>query len=279
MLNDAVMIDLLPDPYGASSFMSLTDFPALLDRIEQGTASSKDVSVLQRLTEAAPAHVTAHVALARACEQVDRWAEARRSWQHAYLLQPGSPAVRAGLQRTAHRTAPEPRGEAAGGQAAGPPTQRDEETAAPPAPESPSRQEPASPQEIPSPLARSVSAGSARSGGEQAAGEGAALEELTSSLPEQPDEDLDSLIEELEGARIEPTPNPEDVPAPDLDADGDDMVSPTLARIYEAQGQYAEAARVHRRLAEERPAEAEEHRRQAAELEARAQEEREERSG
>ena len=78
--------------------------------------------------------------------------------------------------------------------------------------------------------------------------------------------DLDRLIDELEGARIDPQPDVGDVPEPDLDSDVDDMVSETLARIYIAQNQYIEAARVYVRLAHQDPDRADEYRERAAEL-------------
>jgi tetratricopeptide (TPR) repeat protein len=98
------------------------------------------------------------------------------------------------------------------------------------------------------------------------------LDELASRLPNPdqplPDDlqDLDRLIDELESARIDPQPDVENAPAPNLDNDVDDMVSETLARIYIAQKQYAEAARVYVRLAHQDPDRAEEYHEKAAEL-------------
>ncbi len=86
-------------------------------------------------------------------------------------------------------------------------------------------------------------------------------------------QDLDRLIDELEGARIDPQPDVSDAPAPDLDSDIDDMVSETLARIYISQNQYEEAARVYLRLASQEPDRATEHIEKAAELRDRAREE------
>ena len=68
-------------------------------------------------------------------------------------------------------------------------------------------------------------------------------------------DDLDTLINNLEGAsRIRPDPNfdaaEEELPA---DNRADEVVSETLARIYAAQGEYLEAARVYERLAAENP--------------------------
>lgn len=66
-------------------------------------------------------------------------------------------------------------------------------------------------------------------------------------------DDLDSLITELETARIVPKPDFESVPPPSLEDDIEDVVSETLARIYASQKQYEEAARVYEQLAEQHP--------------------------
>lgn len=98
------------------------------------------------------------------------------------------------------------------------------------------------------------------------------LEDLARRLPDAdqplPDDlqDLDRLIDELEGARIDPQPDVSDAPEPDLESDIDDMVSETLARIYISQNQYEEAARVYLRLASQEPEQAKEHLEKAAEL-------------
>jgi thioredoxin-like negative regulator of GroEL len=83
-------------------------------------------------------------------------------------------------------------------------------------------------------------------------------------------QDLDRLIDELEGARIDPQPDVSDAPKPDLENDIDDMVSETLARIYISQDQYEEAARVYLRLASQEPDRAQEHLEKAAALRDRA---------
>ena len=226
--------------------MSLPDVPVLLDRLAQRDTGPEDRETLRALTETFPGYVTAHVALARTCEQEGSWDEARRSWKRAHLLLPTSPAVREGLRRTAA-----PREERSGQEHSG--QEHSGEPASDDAPRAEAFDEASS--ETSRPLEP-----------------GEAPVQVPSSDKEA---HLDTLIEELEGARIEPSPNPDDdVPAPELDADGD-VVSPTLARIYEAQGQLEEAARVHRRLAEEHPDEAEAHRRRAEALNARAAEEEE----
>ncbi|MEM1096413.1 MAG: tetratricopeptide repeat protein [Bacteroidota bacterium] len=66
-------------------------------------------------------------------------------------------------------------------------------------------------------------------------------------------DDLDALIESLEGARIRPRADLDDIPPPDLDDDIEDVVSETLARIYAGQRKYEEAARVYEKLAEQQP--------------------------
>lgn len=68
-------------------------------------------------------------------------------------------------------------------------------------------------------------------------------------------DNLDHLIEELESARIVPSLDLNDIPAPDLDDEIEDMVSETLARIYASQKQYEEAARVYEQLAIQQPGE------------------------
>lgn len=79
-------------------------------------------------------------------------------------------------------------------------------------------------------------------------------------------DDLDSLITELESARIVPKPDFESIPSPALDDDIEDVVSETLARIYASQKQYEEAARVYEQLAEQQPEQAPSFLEKAAEM-------------
>ena len=85
------------------------------------------------------------------------------------------------------------------------------------------------------------------------------------------DLELDELIHELETARIVPRPEHEIIEAPVLEADIDDMVSETLARIYEGQKQFGEAARVYEKLAAMQPDRASHFKQRATELRARAE--------
>lgn len=95
----------------------------------------------------------------------------------------------------------------------------------------------------------------------------------TPALPEGV-EDLDTLIEQLENApRIRPdTAVSDDFADPD-EADASEMVSETLARIYETQRQFGEAARAYEQLAQRHPARADEFRQRAEALRQRAREE------
>ncbi len=86
--------------------------------------------------------------------------------------------------------------------------------------------------------------------------------------------DLNSLIERLEGARIQPEPEfggadpSEGADAYDEDNE-DEVVSETLARIYAAQKEYRAAVETYHRLAEQHPDRAEEFQRKAREMEER----------
>lgn len=85
-------------------------------------------------------------------------------------------------------------------------------------------------------------------------------------------DELDRLIQQLEGApRIRPDPS---YKGPEVSFSGSEdakeMVSETLAKIYAAQKQYAEAAVVYDKLAAQRPEQAREMRRLAEEMRGKA---------
>jgi tetratricopeptide (TPR) repeat protein len=88
-----------------------------------------------------------------------------------------------------------------------------------------------------------------------------------SGAPPSVADELDSLISQLEGApRIRPDPS-FNGPAVSLDTgDVDEMASETLAKIYAAQGRYAEAAAVYDTLAVRQPDRADELRALAEEM-------------
>ena len=83
--------------------------------------------------------------------------------------------------------------------------------------------------------------------------------------------DLDQLIQDLESARIQPRPDLDELPAPNLEDDVEDLVSETLARIYAAQSQYREAARIYVKLASQEPANARDHLENAADMRKKAE--------
>jgi tetratricopeptide (TPR) repeat protein len=93
---------------------------------------------------------------------------------------------------------------------------------------------------------------------------------LTDALRSGADDDLDTLIQELESARFEPRHDLEDLPEPDLDNEIEDMVSETLARIYAAQDKFEEAAKVYEQLAIQQPDRSITFLHKAAEMRARA---------
>lgn len=84
-------------------------------------------------------------------------------------------------------------------------------------------------------------------------------------------DDLDNLIDQLQSARIVPNPDLESIPEVDLEDESENMVSETLARIYAAQNQYEEAARVFEQLAIQQPDRRAEFLRKADEMRARSQ--------
>lgn len=83
--------------------------------------------------------------------------------------------------------------------------------------------------------------------------------------------DLDQLIQDLESARIQPRPDLDELPTPNLEDDVEDLVSETLARIYAAQSQYREAARIYVKLASQEPANARDHLENAADMRKKAE--------
>lgn len=211
-----------------------------------------------------PGYATARVLLARAYEGLGEWNGALGVWREALQIVPNSPVIRRGLERAAGNVA-----------AQGPPVEPElpsiSVSTPPPAepyateadPEgAPSR----SPVATSSPDGGSPEARATRSEPAAAASDAPAVDRTSS----REDEDLERLIAELESARIVPRPDLEDVPAPPLDDDIEDVVSVTLARIYASQGEYDEAARVYEQLAVQKPDEEQAFRAKAAEMRSKA---------
>ena len=263
-------------------------------------------ALLERLVRDFPAYVTAHVLLAKAREASGQPERALESWHTAYFLMPGSPLVvreRARLLRAEPaRPDPERGGEKA--EAAAPSPEPPPETAAPPPPEPPDEPGDVVGTDPTEWVTEDGDAPPAAAPEQDDDGDDwTILEETEASradgdgviepsvapppghparpparpaAPAQPEDepdDLDTLIAQLERApRIRPDPEFRgDEPDSDADADSD-VVSETLAKIYETQKQHAEAARAYERLAAQHPARAEEFSAKAAEMRRRAAE-------
>ena len=118
---------------------------------------------------------------------------------------------------------------------------------------------------------REARQGGARPGLRQQLQNQSAAEETPSSKTDDTIGDLDQLIQDLESARIQPRPDLDELPAPDLEDNVEDLVSETLARIYAAQSQYREAARIYVKLASQEPANARNHLENAADMRKKAE--------
>jgi len=266
--------------------------PDLKDAIEHLQRKDVDAAIatLEHKVEELPAHLTAHVLLARTYEARHEWTKALTCWENAHFLMPNSPVVREGKARVLRRMdEAEPADEPSPASETSPETppdaaaESDDANAAPegptgnPSDDSPSSSGPPSDLE----QLRQQAEAEARSGGARpdlaaAASPAEASSPNDASGPATPedridqleeDDDLDHLIDNLKSARIEPDPDAEeDVPPPDLENDVDDLVSETLARIHEAQDQYREAAQIYVKLASQEPDRARQYLEKAAEM-------------
>ena len=271
--------------------------------------AAEAAGVLERLVREFPAYVTAHVLLAKAREASGRPAEALAAWHDAYFLMPGSPLVvreRARLLRAEadpHKAGPPPETDQSETETTDPHSEADivdveqeqeqpsEALGAEPeawtvdgTPDAAASPEPAAPSdeadddwtileetETPRPSSDAVTEPSV------APPPGHRTPSRPAPRPERADvpeaDDLDTLIEQLENApRLRPDPAFNADAADDADGDAGEVVSETLARIYEAQKQYGEAARAYEQLAEQRPGRATELLSKAAEMRRRAAE-------
>jgi tetratricopeptide (TPR) repeat protein len=268
--------------------MSVPDLQEPLTLLEQEDYDAA-ITTLADKVAALPAHLGAHVLLAHAYETQERWEEALQSWAEARFLMPNSPIAEAGTQRVLRRL--EEHNGASFAFAFPPslktqsPSDADTDTDDTDADDAP----PDEPEDTPSDADSGLS--QLRRQAEREARQGGARPGLSdappaSDLPSSPSEDpptpeeqieqledegdtddLDYLISELQSARIEPEPEAEaDTPPPDTDEaaeetedpDTEDIVSETLARIHEGQGDYQEAARIYATLAEQEPDRADE---------------------
>lgn len=268
--------------------MAVPDLQDALDRLQQEDVDSA-ISSLERKVDELPAHLTAHVVLARAHEAKHQWQQALQCWENVYFLMPNSPVARAGKRRVLRRMDRDE--EADEIDEVGPSTPASTGSTPPvdaPADETPADETPSDEtdpvdedeEDPPTTATEAVSEleklrrqaeDEARQGGarpelaDRPDGAGETPEERVGEIEEE-DEDLDRLIDELESAHIEPSPDVDDVPTPDLEDDVDDLVSETLARIHEAQDQYRKAAQIYVKLASQEPDQARDYLEKAAEM-------------
>ena len=268
--------------------MAVPDLQDAINHLQQKDVDGA-IATLERKIDELPAHLTAHVLLARAYEAKHQWDRALTCWENVYFLMPNSPVAREGKQRVfRHMDGGEDVDEI--------------EEVAPSVAGSPEAGEPAAPSGEPASGAPAENAGDEgspktapeavseleklRQQAEQEARQGGARPDLgdtpgdpdpgtpkerVDELEDAGDDDLDQLIDELESARIEPDPDVDDAPAPDLENDVDDIVSETLARIHEAQDQYRKAAQIYVKLASQEPDRAREFLEKAAEMRKKAE--------
>lgn len=275
------------------ALMAVPDLQDAIDHLHQQDVDEA-ITVLKRKIEELPAHLTAHVLLARSYEAKEQWQQALRHWENACFLMPNSPVGQQGKARVLRRMkgedapAPEPptparaedqdpgaledAGSEEPQQPNGTDEKREDESGLFSAPDAPSDLE-----ELRQQADQEAREGGARAGLSNAAAsvsDRASAEDPSETpndrvgeLEDNDEEDLDRLIEQLESARIEPDPSLEgDVPAPDLEDDVNDLVSETLARIHEGQNQYRKAAQIYVKLASQEPENARTYLKKASEM-------------
>ena len=265
-----------------------------------GGRAAEAARELNAVVRAAPTYAAAHVLLAKAREASGDSVRALDAWHRAHFLVPSSPLVRRERQRLLDALAPPmepavPWDETEADEPDGPerlsatetaelaaeaallsplPTPEASGDSIPDVPEADSwaivEEEPDDfPKPPPTPVAPDLLAPNAP----EAAPLPPAGPEVTDAteIGGGLDHDLDALIRDLEHApRITPDPDFQGPDAVSGEDDVDDMASETLAQIYAAQKQYAEAAVVYERLARQTPDRAAELNRRAEEMRERA---------
>lgn len=250
--------------------MSDSPLLAALNQVSSDDDVSPALPTLEAFARSQPAWITPVAALARAAESIGDWESAFELWTQARRIAPQAEAVNEGVKRSALRMALPKRDAVVPADNA--PSEQPTDSAGT-AEESHASAEATTESSVD--LSSETKPVSATSSNEKAprplvdpidfditdlAPPSAALSSSDSSGTL---DELDNLINRLEGARIVPKEDA-DVPAPKLENDVDDMVSETLATIYLNQQQFGEAARVFDRLAEIHPERAEELKAKAA---------------
>ena len=268
--------------------MAVPDLQDAINHLQQKNVDGA-IATLERKIDELPAHLTAHVLLARAYEAKHQWDRALTCWENVYFLMPNSPVARKGKRRVFRHMdggedvdeseeaapsvpeTPETNDAAADAPASGAPPEDETEDSPTTAPEAVSELD-----KLRQQAEQEARQGGARpelgdTAGPPEASAAGTPEERVDALEDAGDDDLDQLIDELESARIEPDPDVDDAPAPDLENDVDDIVSETLARIHEAQDQYRKAAQIYVKLASQEPDRAREFLEKAAEMRKKAE--------
>ncbi len=250
--------------------MPVPDIPDVLEEIARGNAADV-IPTIEYLADLMPRSATAYALLGRAYESEQLWEEALVAWQRCLFSAPNSRAALSGIQRaikalskpSSQTTLTTPSMQSGG---AGPV----------PAVLTPERSEPAAPgDDAADAWERTVDLSREKtdfaSTREQFEGD-ETPQETGQGIPTTAREidDLDRLIEELESARIVPNPDFAAAPPPEFDEEIDDVVSETLARIYAAQQQFDEAARVYELLAAQQPGRRTEFLKKATDMRSRA---------
>lgn len=271
--------------------MAVPDLQDAIDHLQEKDVEAA-IATLERKIEELPAHLTAHVLLARAYEAKHEWTQALTCWENVHFLIPNSPVGQEGKARVLRKLDRKEEAEEAARAAEQTPSptsleSREEPAALPPPNETKDEDDvpPSTPTEAASELEQlrrqAEKEARERSARSEFSSQGSPDEETAADAPpDVPEErmedlgdenDLDRLIDELESARIEPRPDVDEVPPPDLDDDIDDLVSETLARIHEAQDQYRQAAQIYVKLASQEPTRARDFLEKAAEMRERAE--------
>ena len=236
---------------------------------------------LTALVREAPTYAAAHVLLANAREASGDPAGAMEAWHDAYFLVPSSPLVRRELERlmvaladatdqseSATPEASEPR-EVSQPDAAPPPEPPHHVSATPPGDDLSAYTDILPAADDSFDVIETDPEVAPQAGGlDEHLAPGGTVDTLpTGGL----DDDLDDLIRGLETApRIRPDPNFNGPDALANEDDDDGLASETLAKIFEAQAQYTQAAEVYEKLARQSPERADELRQRAEELRDRA---------
>lgn len=238
--------------------MTTSDIQNALQLVQDGEIAQAR-GVLERLVGRIPVYAAAHVALAKVYEIERRWGDAYETWVRASELLPTNDIISEGLRRVSLKRGSEmahseyissvPVSDSPGF----------ESVVAEPAPklvetevfdlpdvdqkkvETP--QEP----ELVQPPASDLGDISIEKPSEDA---------RPAAVPEEANvdtSDLDLLIEQLDDAKIVPREDDEQIPEPNLESNVDNIASETLAKIFESQSQYSEAARIYEQLARQQP--------------------------